>query len=137
MRLQTPDDFTALVGEIKNNTDPNQPMVSVCSGPGCIAFKGLKVADAFDAELEKRGLSDKWRVARTGCHGFCERGPSVVILPEEIAYLKVTPEDVPELVATTDRQGLSTMDIVAVLTRIIQSQQQRIDELESRLDKID
>jgi hypothetical protein len=43
-------------------------------------------------------------------------------------------EDVPEIVATSDRQGLSTMDIVAVLTRVVQAQQQQIDELEARLE---
>ncbi|NIV17378.1 MAG: SH3 domain-containing protein [Woeseiaceae bacterium] len=53
------------------------------------------------------------------------------------SHLGFIAEDVPELVASTDRRGLSTMDIVAVLTRVIQSQQQRIDELESRLDGID
>ncbi len=42
-------------------------------------------------------------------------------------------EDVPELVATSDRAGLSTMDIVAVLTRVIQEQQRRIEELEARM----
>jgi len=43
-------------------------------------------------------------------------------------------EDVPEIVATDDRKGLSTMDIVAVLTRVIQAQQQQIEDLEARLD---
>jgi uncharacterized protein YgiM (DUF1202 family) len=43
-------------------------------------------------------------------------------------------EDVPEIVATSDRQGLSTMDIVAILTRVVQAQQQQIDDLEARLE---
>lgn len=43
-------------------------------------------------------------------------------------------EDVPEIVATSDRTGLSTMDIVAVLTKVIQAQQQQIDELDARLN---
>ena len=42
-------------------------------------------------------------------------------------------EDVPDLVATADRKGLSTMDIVAVLARVVQEQQRRIEELEARL----
>ena len=42
-------------------------------------------------------------------------------------------EDVPDLVAMQDRDGLSAMDVVAVLTRIVQEQQRRIDELEARL----
>jgi len=46
-------------------------------------------------------------------------------------------EDVPDLVATSDRQGLSSMDIVAVLTRVIQGQQQHIEALETRLDAVE
>jgi hypothetical protein len=42
-------------------------------------------------------------------------------------------EDVPDLVASSNRRGLSTMDIVAVLTRVIQEQQRRIEELEARI----
>ena len=45
-------------------------------------------------------------------------------------------EDAPELVASKDRRGLSSMDIVAVLTRVVQAQQQRIDALESRLEAV-
>jgi hypothetical protein len=40
-------------------------------------------------------------------------------------------EDVPDLVASKDRKGLSTMDIVAVLTRVVQSQQERLEALEA------
>jgi NADH-quinone oxidoreductase subunit F len=40
----------------------------------------------------------------TGCPGFCERGPVVVIYPEEICYLQVTPEDVPEIVSQTIKE---------------------------------
>ncbi len=50
------------------------------------------------------------------------------------AYVGFVAEDVPALVATADRRGLGTMDIVAVLTKVIQEQQRRIEALESRLD---
>jgi len=49
-------------------------------------------------------------------------------------YVGFIAEDVPRLVATADRQGLSAMDIVAVLTRVIQAQQQQIEELEAKLE---
>jgi hypothetical protein len=42
-------------------------------------------------------------------------------------------EDVPDLVARNDRKSLSPMDIVAVLTRVVQEQQQRIEELTAKL----
>jgi acetolactate synthase small subunit len=42
-------------------------------------------------------------------------------------------EDVPEIVATKDRKGLSAMDIVAVLTRVVQQQQEQIEALKARV----
>jgi hypothetical protein len=45
-------------------------------------------------------------------------------------------EDVPDLVATPDRKGLSSMDIVAVLTSVVKDQQKTIDELKTRLDEM-
>jgi len=53
---------------------------------------------------------------------------------QQETYVGFIAEDVPELVATSDRQGLSAMDIVAVLTKVVQEQQQKIEQLEARLD---
>ncbi|MGI9272198.1 MAG: SH3 domain-containing protein [Woeseiaceae bacterium] len=53
------------------------------------------------------------------------------------AHVGFIAEDVPDLVATRDREGLSTMDVVAVLTRVIQAQQEQIEALEARLDATD
>jgi len=46
-------------------------------------------------------------------------------------------EDVPELVATPDHKSLSPMDIVAVLTKVVQEQQSTIDTLKTRLDQLE
>ncbi len=46
-------------------------------------------------------------------------------------------EDVPALVATTDRKGLSSMDIAAVLTKVIQEQQKTIEDLQARLEQLE
>ena len=46
-------------------------------------------------------------------------------------------EDVPDMVATKDRKSLSSMDIVAVLTKVVQDQQSTIDRLEERLARIE
>ena len=46
-------------------------------------------------------------------------------------------EDVPDLVATADRKGLSAMDIVAVLTKVVQEQQRTIEDLQTRLQRLE
>jgi len=54
----------------------------------------------------------------------------------EEVYLGFIAEDVPDLVATKDRKGLVAMDIVAVLTKVVQTQQRQIDDLQQALDKL-
>jgi Chaperone of endosialidase len=46
-------------------------------------------------------------------------------------------EDVPDLVATADRKGLSSMDVVAVLTKVLQEQQRTIEDLQTRLQRLE
>ncbi len=46
-------------------------------------------------------------------------------------------EDVPDLVATKDRKGLSSMDVVAVLTKVVQQQQKTIAELKAKVDALE
>jgi NADH-quinone oxidoreductase subunit F len=75
--------------------------VAVCEGTGCHAYRSSAVADAFVREIDKRGLDKEIVVRRTGCHGFCERGPMARILPEKIFYFQVKPEDVAEIVEST------------------------------------
>jgi NADH-quinone oxidoreductase subunit F len=85
--------------------------LSLCCGTGCGANGSKKVYDALIAELAKRGLSNV-TVKRTGCHGFCERGPILIVFPSEICYLSVTPERIPEIVSKTVENGLVVEDLV-------------------------
>jgi NADH-quinone oxidoreductase subunit F len=63
-----------------------------------------EVIAAFEAEIENQGLNAEVNTKGTGCPGFCERGPIVVIAPEDICYVQVKTEDVPEIVAQTIRE---------------------------------
>ncbi len=51
-------------------------------------------------------------------------------------YVGFIAENVPELVANRDRKSLSTMDIVAVLTKVVQSQQETISRLEEEIEHL-
>ncbi len=46
-------------------------------------------------------------------------------------------EDVPSIVATKDRKSLAAMDIVALLTKVVQEQQKTIDELSARVKQLE
>ena len=57
-------------------------------------------------------------------------------MDKEDKHVGFIAEDVPELVATKDRKGLSSMDIVAVLTKVVQIQRKTIAELSEKVDSL-
>jgi NADH-quinone oxidoreductase subunit F len=77
----------------------------VCGGTGCIASGATKTFDILRAEVMRRGLEDEVRVILTGCRGFCEMGPVMIIYPEGIFYCRVQEEDIPHLVEETFVKG--------------------------------
>jgi NADH:ubiquinone oxidoreductase subunit F (NADH-binding)/(2Fe-2S) ferredoxin/Pyruvate/2-oxoacid:ferredoxin oxidoreductase delta subunit len=104
LKLNSPEELTAFRQEILSKRDPNTPCISVCVGTGCLASGASEVLEAFKTEIEKQGLTADVDTRGTGCPGFCERGPVVVIYPEEICYLRVTPGDVPEIISRTIKE---------------------------------
>lgn len=74
--------------------------VLICAGTGCVASGSKKVEAALRVELEKKGLDKEVKVVETGCHGFCEMGPLVIVYPEGVFYCRVQESDVPEIVDT-------------------------------------
>jgi len=79
--------------------------VYICGGTGCHAHGCEKVVAAFEQEIKRQNLTGQVDIRTTGCHGFCERGPLVVIKPQDIFYQRVKPEDVTEIVMETIGQG--------------------------------
>ena len=103
--LNSPEALRKLRQAILSNRDPHNPCISICAGAGCVASGADEVIDAFKNEIEKQGLTTTVDTKGTGCPGFCERGPVVVIYPEEICYLQVKAEDVPEIVEQTIKEN--------------------------------
>ncbi len=85
--------------------DPNRTRITLCGGTGCNAQGSVKLVDALRAAVAKHGLADTVDVKVTGCHGFCEKGPVVVIRPANTFYVQVKAEDADELVRVTLKEG--------------------------------
>jgi NADH-quinone oxidoreductase subunit F len=100
-RLSSPQELEVLRASIIKARDVQKPCITVCGGTGCLALGAEGVISAFRRELKKRSLEGKISLRVTGCPGFCERGPLVVIKPENILYQQVESEDVPEIVSAT------------------------------------
>ena len=78
-------------------------IIRVCCGTGCLANGSAKVAAEFERLISAQGGDAKveYHLKRTGCNGFCENGPLVTILPDEIAYYKVKVSDAEEIFRTS------------------------------------
>jgi len=72
--------------------------IRICAGTACHASGRPAVREAFKEELAARGLADEWKVVETGCHGFCEQGPILLVMPEGLFYPHVKPRDVPKII---------------------------------------
>jgi NADH:ubiquinone oxidoreductase subunit F (NADH-binding)/(2Fe-2S) ferredoxin/Pyruvate/2-oxoacid:ferredoxin oxidoreductase delta subunit len=70
----------------------------VCAGTGCVSNGSLKIKEALEDEVRKRGLEDEVLVVTTGCNGFCGQGPIMVVQPDGTFYQRLTVKDVPHLV---------------------------------------
>lgn len=87
--------------EILEARKEQKTCVTICGGTGCHAYGCLKVAQAFVEEVKRQNLEDSVDVRTTGCHGFCERGPIVVIQPEGIFYQRIQVKDIEEVISET------------------------------------
>lgn len=86
-----------IIASLKNQ----KTCITVCGGTGCHAYGCLEVAQAFKDEVRRQNLQEDVQVRITGCHGFCERGPIVVIQPEGTFYQRIKIEDIPDVIAET------------------------------------
>ncbi|HOC00676.1 MAG TPA: NADH-ubiquinone oxidoreductase-F iron-sulfur binding region domain-containing protein, partial [Verrucomicrobiota bacterium] len=81
--------------------DPARTRICVCGGTGCNAQGSIDLVRALHEAVQRYGLAGQVEVKVTGCHGFCEKGPIVVIRPENIFYVLVKAADADELVRVT------------------------------------
>jgi NADH-quinone oxidoreductase subunit F/NADP-reducing hydrogenase subunit HndC len=79
--------------------------ILTCGGTACESSKGDEIYKTLIAEAEKQGLKGEVQIVKTGCFGFCERGPIVKVLPEDSFYVDVKPEDAKEIIAEQILKG--------------------------------
>jgi NADH:ubiquinone oxidoreductase subunit F (NADH-binding)/(2Fe-2S) ferredoxin/ferredoxin len=103
-RINSPAELEELRKGILSKRDPNKPCITLCSGTACHASGSTEVAASIEEEIKKQGLSGKVDFRKTGCHGFCEKGPIIVIHPEKICYLQIEPKDIPEIISQTIKE---------------------------------
>jgi NADH-quinone oxidoreductase subunit F len=97
-RIASIEELEELRERINQSRRPDQQRITVSDGTCCRAYGSLAVVRAFQEELQRQGLPDQVEVRATGCHGFCDIEPIVIIDPGGILYQRVKPDDVPEII---------------------------------------
>lgn len=70
----------------------------VCGGTGCQASDSAQIVENLQTLVQDAGMGDEVQVVTTGCFGFCEKGPIVKVLPDNVFYIEVKPSDAQEIV---------------------------------------
>jgi NADH:ubiquinone oxidoreductase subunit F (NADH-binding)/(2Fe-2S) ferredoxin/NAD-dependent dihydropyrimidine dehydrogenase PreA subunit len=99
--IRSIDQLEAFRQSLLTQRDSKRTCITICAGTGCLASGAGEVIKAFRDEVERQSLGERIEIRESGCHGFCERGPLVVIRPQKIFYPLVKPEDVPEVILET------------------------------------
>ncbi len=101
-QLKTPQELETWCETIKQGLDPDRLRLRVCGGTGCRTMGSPELVAALHQALDEAGLNNgQVEVVVTGCHGFCEHGPLVMVAPQEIAYQQVPAKDAQAIVTET------------------------------------
>ncbi|MBW2609875.1 MAG: 4Fe-4S binding protein [Deltaproteobacteria bacterium] len=105
-RLENREALQELRNSLQTEKKEDQKrLISLCAGSGCGAYGTEKVYQALIDELARQGVRNDVDVKLTGCHGFCEKGPIMVIHPEGIFYSQLKEKHIPEIVEKTIING--------------------------------
>jgi NADH-quinone oxidoreductase subunit F len=102
VRYESVEAFRTHVAELKASGEAKRRRVLVCCGTGCLASGARGVVEALEKGLgalgEDQRASLNLVMKKTGCHGFCEKGPLVVLMPQATFYKGVKGKDIPEII---------------------------------------
>lgn len=104
-KLATKEDLEAMGKQLLLDRKKINKTLIVCGGTGCKASGSQGVIDAINQELLAQEMDSTVHLRITGCHGFCEQGPIMVIEPGNIFYCYVTPQDAHDIVTKTLQTG--------------------------------
>lgn len=104
-RIESISELNDLRSSILTGRRGEDVLITLCGGPGCQATNCQEVVSEVKREMRNNGLGENVRLRVTGCHGFCEQGPIMVIDPANIFYGHVNPSDVGDILKRTVIRG--------------------------------
>ena len=104
-RAFSPQELSDLRDQLVKQREEHKTIITICAGTGCLACECEPVTAAFREALRQSRLDKDVEIRTTGCHGFCERGPLVVIQPQGIFYQRAKPADAKLIIDRTIKNG--------------------------------
>lgn len=98
LRITSENDLNKIITDVEKNKTYRKEVI-VCGGTGCMSSGNDKILENLQNKVKELGLESEIRIVKTGCVGFCEKGPIVKIMPDNTFYAEVTPDNVDEIVA--------------------------------------
>ena len=98
LRIASENDLNQIITDVENSRTYRKEVI-VCGGTGCMSSGNDKILENLQNKVKELGLENEIRIVKTGCVGFCEKGPIVKIMPDNTFYAEVKPDDVDEIVA--------------------------------------
>ena len=111
MHLKSPEELEQLRAKIVDERKAREGRkgIVLCTGTGC---RGAGALDVYEAFKQSLGTTSDIEFKPTCCHGFCERGPITVVEPTGTFYQRVSPDDVPRIIAETVQKGQVLEDLL-------------------------
>ncbi|HUV87079.1 MAG TPA: NADH-quinone oxidoreductase subunit NuoF [bacterium] len=97
-RLTSVEDFEELRGRLESDRDPAFPTIVINAGTCGQASGANDLIRIAKRDILNKGLAEKVHLRITGCHGFCEMEPSVLLEPGGIFYPRVGLDDMSRIV---------------------------------------
>lgn len=106
VRINGPQELKKLRNNLSSSKGKKEFLILISSKATCCQLQQSEiVSSAMKAEIEKNGIKDRIEILTTGCLGFCELEPIVIIKPKGILYKNVRVEDVPDIIIKTVMKG--------------------------------
>jgi NADH-quinone oxidoreductase subunit F len=97
-KLTSITDLEALQKLLIGGRDTSRVAMVICAGTACQASGSNDIIRVAKRHILQNNLLDRISLRITGCHGFCEMGPFVLIEPQNAFYTRLAMDDIPEII---------------------------------------
>ncbi|MGI6777654.1 MAG: NADH-quinone oxidoreductase subunit NuoF [Acetivibrionales bacterium] len=97
-QIKSVNDLVNIKNQYREKLGKYKYRLMICAGAGCLSSGSKRVRDVLYQAIEQNNLMDVVKIVETGCMGTCDIGPVMIVMPDNVFYVKLKPEDIPSIV---------------------------------------